>query len=87
MQEIEQKYYIASGFDWRNGDIVSNATFECSPHKSFFLDVVPSEVANNKDYLARRKTERRLEQYRAEACQHLPSRKDAIFLNATTGGC
>jgi hypothetical protein len=83
MQERKQKYYIASGFEWREGEIISNATFEYSPHKSFFLDVVPLEVANNKDYLARRKTELRLEQYRAEVCPHLPSRKNAVFLNAT----
>jgi hypothetical protein len=43
---------------------------------------VPLEVANNNDYLARRKTELSLEKYRAEAYPHLPSRKEAIFLNA-----
>jgi len=83
MQERRQIYYIASGYDWRPDEIVSNAMFEHSPHKSYFLKVVPHEVANNEDYLARRKTEPSLEQYRVEMCPHFPSRKDAIFLNRT----
>lgn len=78
---MTQTYYIAAGFLWTPGDIVTNETFSTAPHKSFFLPEIPLEWASNDDYLARRKAESRLEEYRRIAHSPLPSRRNAIFLN------
>jgi len=74
-------YYIASGFDWTAGDMISNETFSGAPHKAFFLPDIPDAYANIPDYLARRQTESKLEDLRASVYKELPSRRNALFLN------
>lgn len=81
MRKNIQTYYYVSDFEWEAETVISNSTFEGSPHKNFFLKEVPDELAQNMDYLARRKTELKLESYRAKVFSHFPSREKAIFLN------
>ena len=78
---MQAKYFIASGFDLFEGNILSNEMFSESPQKTFFAPKVPDGYVNNLDYLARRQTELRLEAIRANSYGELPSRKIAIFLN------
>lgn len=76
-------YYIATGFDWKEGTIISETTFEKAPHKTFFNSEVPSDLLSNHDFVARRETELYLEQYRMEKFSDKPSRSNALFLNRT----
>lgn len=78
---MQVRYYIVAGFDWREGEIVSNEMFSSAPRKTFFLPAIPHQYASNPDYLARRITERGLEAVRTRSFNDLPSRRDAIFLN------
>ena len=61
--------------------MISHETFADAPHKTFFVDVVPQEHAQNADYIARRTTEQRLEEVRTAAFPSKPSRRMALFLN------
>ena len=76
-------FYIVTNFQWAPGQIISNATYANSRHKSFFLDKIPKEFLCDPDYMARRKTELRLEKVRSCLFRNKPSRKEAIFLNNT----
>jgi len=78
---MQTTYYIASGFDWKAGDTISEETFRGSSHKTFFLPKIPHAHADNPDYLARRQTELRLEALRARDFPQLPSRRTALFLS------
>lgn len=78
---MQPTYYIASGLEWKVCEVISNATFAEAPHKSFFVTDIHADYASNPDYLARRRTESRLETLRAAKYGELPSRKDALFLN------
>ena len=79
----EDNYYIAAGLDWPEGTVISEATFAGAPHKSFFVQTIPSHLQNNPDFMARRKTELKLEEYRIGKCAGKPSRSNAVFLNKT----
>lgn len=77
------RYFIATGFDWEQGKIIDTETFREGPHKNFFLDEVPEHLNTTDDYLARRKAEVRFEKIRFERYPNKPSRKMALFLNAS----
>lgn len=74
-------YYIATGFNWSVGDVISNGNFSESPHKTFFLPDIPPEYSTNPDFIARRNVEFKLESVRAMDFERLPSRKNSMFLN------
>ena len=78
------RLYIATGFQWAPGKVISNKTFAKSPHKSFFRPIVPPEFRGNPDYLARRQSELELEEARRRSFPSKPSRREAIFLSKTS---
>ena len=74
-------YYIASGLNWSNGEVISNKTFAEAPHKGFFLPTAPPHLLSSEDYIVRRETELQLVQCRQALFPNNPSRSEAIFLN------
>jgi len=80
-QVMQPTYYIVSGGEWTVGQVISEDDYRESHHKSFFVHDPPAEWANDPNYMARRKTEFKLETRRAEKYGELPSRENALFLN------
>jgi len=80
---MQNTFYYVTDFNWAIGERISHHYFANSPHKSFFTQPIPPKWAATPDYCARRIAEEQLETARRATWPDHPSRRDALFLNAS----